>query len=85
MAVRVVLTDCIKPRDKKGEKMKRIKSFLVTGILLGAPALALATPPTEFTIPQLPMTLIYGLGTAILAGLAVMWVFRKGVKTTNRS
>ena len=59
---------------------------VITGAVIGlTPALALATPPTEFTIPDLPMGMIYTLGSAVLAGLAVLWVFRKGVKTTNRS
>lgn len=69
--------------------MNRVKGFVykvggaVAGVLI--PAMAFATPPSEFTLPSLPMGQVYTLGGTILGGLAVMWVFRKIVKTTNKS
>lgn len=68
------------------ERVKRIGvavSASAMGILM--PVMAFAQPPSEFTLPDLPMGQIYTLGGTILAGLAVMWVLRKIVKTTNRS
>lgn len=63
--------------------MNRIKAIVATGLLL-APSLAFAEP-TSFTLPSLPMGQIYTLGGTIIAGLAVLWGFRKIVKTTNKS
>jgi len=64
---------------------KAIRNAVLTAVLVGAPVVAMATPPTEFDLPDLPMGAIYTLGGTVLAGLAVMWGFRKIVKTTNRS
>ena len=74
----------------KGKRiMERIRNAVRVGMvgLMGvlAPALAFATPPSQFTLPELPMGQMYTLGGTILGGLAVMWVLRKIVKTTNRS
>lgn len=41
--------------------------------------------PAGFTIPSLPMDDYYSLMTAVLAGLAALWVGRKIIKTTNKS
>lgn len=69
--------------------MNRIKGFFykVSGAVAGVliPAMAFAEPPSSFTLPELPMGQMYTLGGTILAGLAVMWVYRKLTKTTNRS
>lgn len=37
------------------------------------------------TIPTFETLTIYALTSAILAGLAVMWLVRKSIKTSNRS
>ena len=41
--------------------------------------------PAGFTIPSLPMDDYYSLMTAVLGGLAALWVGRKIIKTTNKS
>jgi len=46
---------------------------------------ALAVDATEFTVPTINMGPVYGLGTAVLASLAIIWVLRKLIKTSNRS
>jgi len=66
-------------------KLRKVQIAAVSALLLGAPMLANATPPTEFELPALPMGAIYTLGGVILAGLGVMWGWRKLVKTTNKS
>jgi len=66
------------------KKLERLMYSVMAGALMVLPSVAHATP-TSFTLPDLPMGQIYTLGGTILAGLAVMWGFRKIVKTTNRS
>lgn len=68
------------------ERVKRLGVSVcaaVSGVLI--PVMAFADPPDSFTLPSLPMDQMYTLGGTVLAGLAVMWVLRKIVKTTNRS
>lgn len=38
-----------------------------------------------FTTPTIDVTILGPLMTAILAALALIWAFRKGVKISNRS
>lgn len=68
---------------------KSIKSKVVAlgaGVAAVLPAaIAHATPPTEFTLPSLPMGQFYALGSLVLGGLATVWVWRKLVKGTNKS
>lgn len=64
--------------------MRRLKALVLSGILL-APALASATPPTDFEVPTISMTAYYTIGGAILAALATPWIARKLVKFMNRS
>lgn len=54
----------------------------VSGVLV--PAMAFAEP-TSFTLPSLPMGQLYTLGGTIFSGLAVLWIARKIIKTSNRS
>lgn len=39
----------------------------------------------ELVIPTLATAPIYALASAVLGGLAIMWVIRKSIKTTNKS
>lgn len=64
--------------------MKALKTVAIAALLIGAPMLAHAEP-TSFTLPSLPMGQIYTLGGTVLAGLGVMWGYRKIVKSINRS
>ena len=59
------------------------KSAVVATALL-VPAMAHAEP-TGFTLPDLPTGQIYNIGGTILGALAVMWVLRKLIKTSNKS
>jgi len=62
---------------------KALKLAIAAGIVSMA-GIANATP-TSFTLPSLPMDQIYTLGGTVLAGLAVIWGFRKIVKSVNRT
>lgn len=66
------------------KKLQRMFYSVMAGALMVLPTIAHAEP-TSFDLPDLPMGQIYTLGGTILGGLAVMWGFRKIVKTTNRS
>jgi hypothetical protein len=68
----------------------KVKALVVGA---GAAATAVLVPelaraePAAFTIttPDLDMTLLGTLATAILGGLAAMWLLRKVIKTMNKS
>jgi len=64
--------------------LKKVKVAVTSAVLLGVAAIANAAP-TEFELPDLPMGQIYTLGGTVLTGLAVMWGYRKIVKSINRS
>lgn len=64
---------------------KKGKMFVVGLGLSLVPALAMATPPTDFEVPTISMTAYYTIGGAILAALATPWIARKLVKFMNRS
>lgn len=57
---------------------------VVSAVLLNA-ATALADTVTSFTLPTVDLSPVYTLGGTVLGGLAVMWVLRKLIKTTNKS
>jgi len=69
--------------------MKNLKNKVIVGVssvsALAFSALPAFAEPSGFTIPSLPMDDLYTLSTAVLAGLATIWVLRKIIKTTNRS
>lgn len=69
--------------------MKNLKNKIMIGAssvsALALSAIPAFAEPTGFTIPDLPMDDFYLLSTGVLAGLATLWVWRKIVKTTNRS
>ena len=70
-------------------KMKNLKNKVIVCVssvsALAFSALPAFAEPAGFTIPSLPMDDLYTLSTAVLAGLATIWVLRKIIKTTNRS
>lgn len=69
--------------------MERIKSVVtkvsmgVAGVLV--PVAAFAEPSFSITPPELDYVSLGTYATAILAGLAAIWLIRKFVKLTNRS
>lgn len=70
---------------KMSAKVKFQLAMLAVMVGLGCFDVAHATPAAEFELPELPMTQIYTLGGTVLSGLAVLWGYRKLVKSTNRS
>ncbi len=69
--------------------LKRVKGVLVgvvpaaVGVLV--PALAMAEPSFSITPPEIDYVGLGTYATAILGGLAAIWLIRKYVKLTNRS
>lgn len=64
------------------------KAFGVCAVVTALPAVAMATTTTStFTIaaPELDMALLGTLATAVLTGLAALWLLRKVIKTMNKS
>ena len=69
--------------------MERIKkamvkvSMVTAGVL--APVAAFAEPTFTITPPELDYVSLGTYATAILGGLAAIWLIRKFIKVTNRS
>jgi len=61
----------------------------VLGVMAGlgalAPVAAMATPTFEVTPPDLDYVSLGTYASAILTGLAAIWLIRKFIKITNRS
>jgi len=67
----------------------KVKALVVgagaTAAAVAIPEIARAEGEFTLTMPPIDMTLLGTLATAILGGLAAMWLLRKVIKTINKS